>query len=68
MTGVIVASIIGGVALVVLSVIGASVLGPLSSLRRTAARFEEVEAETARLRRNLEVLRARAEELRRKRT
>jgi hypothetical protein len=63
-----IAAVIGGAALLVLGVIAASVLGPLRSLRATAKGFEEVQAETARLSRNLDVLKTRAQELQQKRT
>lgn len=67
MTGLWIALIVGGVALVVLvAVAAAAVSGPLRSLLRSAEAFEEVDDELERLRRNVDVVRSRADEIARR--
>jgi type II secretory pathway component PulJ len=59
--------IIAGAALVVLAAVAASGIGPLTSLRRSASRMQDVTDEIESLRRATDVLRTRAETLRRTR-
>lgn len=67
MTGLWIALIVGGVALVVLvAVVAAAVSGPLRSLLRSAEALEEVDDELERLRRNVDVVRSRADEVARR--
>jgi type II secretory pathway component PulJ len=56
--------IIAGAALVVLAAVAASGIGPLTSLRRSASRMQDVTDEIESLRRATDVLRTRAETLR----
>lgn len=63
MTGLWIALIIGGGALVVLVAVAAAVSGPLRSLLRSAEALEEVTDELERLRRNVDVVRSRADEV-----
>ncbi|HVL81661.1 MAG TPA: hypothetical protein VM840_08725 [Actinomycetota bacterium] len=63
MSALALASIVVLASLVVLGAVAASGLGPLRSLRRTMDRFAEVEAETERLRRGVDILAQRRDRL-----
>lgn len=66
MTAIWIALIVGGVALVVLAAVAAAVAGPVRSLLRSVEAFEEVDDELERLRRNVDVVRSRADEVARR--
>lgn len=66
MTGVWVAVIVAGAALVVLAAVAAASVGPVRSLLRSVEGLDEVTGELERLRRSLDVVRSRVDEVARR--
>lgn len=66
MTGVWIAVIVAGAALVVLAAVAAASVGPVRSLLRSVEGLDEVTGELERLRRSLDVVRSRVDEVARR--